>query len=80
MTDFEKAQAENAGLYALPMRFYLAKVTSGSGTNWKIQFDGTSSSTQKSIRSAYGVTLAVNARVLVAEADGAFLIIARLPS
>ncbi len=79
MTDFEKVKAENAGLYALPMRFYLAKVTSGSGTNWKIQFDGTSSPTQKYIRSAYGVTLAVNSRVLVAEADGTFFIIARIP-
>lgn len=65
--------------FALNANFYLATVTSGSGNYWKVKFNGTGSATQKTIKSAYGLTLAVNARVLVIEINGTFLIIARIP-
>ena len=71
--------AEDMPPFALSANFYLATVTSGSGNYWKVKFNGTSSATQKTIKSAYGLTLAVNARVLVIEINGTFLIIARIP-
>lgn len=73
------AAANELPPFAQNANFYLGTVVSRSGSSWKIIFDGTDSETTKYIKAAYGLTYATNARVLVIEISGTFLIIARIP-
>lgn len=63
--------------YALPARFYLATVKSGSNNQWKVQFYGTDSTTKKYVRSAGNLSVSNGNKVLIVEINGTFLIIAR---
>lgn len=73
------ANTDDISTTALPVKFYLGTVLTGSNQRWRVQFDGTPSSMTKYIKSAYNVTMAFNARVLIMELSGTYLIIARIP-
>ena len=74
-------EAKNDMPFALPANFYLATVVSSSGaTRSKVRFNGVSGSTTKTIKSVASTTaLPANAKVLVIEIGGTFLILARIP-